>query len=65
VIHAADPGARLVLLAPGLPPAGGSGAEMLAVVSGPGRPVTAVVDLLARDALVSLCALVGSTAPAG
>jgi DNA modification methylase len=65
VIHAADPRARLVLLAPGLPPAGGNSAEMLAVASGPGRPVTAVVDLLAPDALASLCALVGSTAPAG
>jgi DNA modification methylase len=65
VIHAADPTARLVLLAPGLPPVGGSGAEMLSVAAGPGRPVTAVVDLLAPDALASLCALVGSPGHAG
>jgi site-specific DNA-methyltransferase (adenine-specific) len=49
VIHAADPQARLVLLAPGLPAAGGPGAEMLSVACGAGRPVTAVVDLLAPD----------------
>jgi len=57
VIHAADPQARLVLLAPGLPAAGGSGAAMLSVACGAGLPVTAVVDLLAPEAAASLRAL--------
>jgi DNA modification methylase len=57
VIHAADPAARLVLLTPGLPQAGGTAAAMLAIVTGPGRPVTAVVDLSAADATRRLGAL--------
>jgi len=57
VIHAADPRARLVLLAPGLPAAGGAGAEMLSVACGAGRPVTAVIDLLGKDPAARLRAL--------
>lgn len=57
VIHAADPQSRLVLLAPGLPAAGGTGAEMLRVVCGADRPVTAVIDLLGPDPAGRLRAL--------
>ncbi len=53
--HAAA--SRVVLLTTALPAKGTSGAEALRHVSGPGRPVHAVVDILAPDAAARLAAM--------
>jgi site-specific DNA-methyltransferase (adenine-specific) len=49
VVHEAEPKARFGVLTVGLP-AGPAGGRALAAVTGPRKPVAAVVDLLAADA---------------
>ncbi len=59
VLHHAAAG-RVVLLTTALPARGTSGAEALRHVSGPGRPVHAVVDVLAPDAAAHLAYVVAA-----
>ena len=56
VAHEAEPDAAFAVLTVGLP-AGPSGGRALDAVTGPGRPLTAVVDLMAPDAVARLVAL--------
>lgn len=50
VVHETDPSARYAVLTTGLP-AAVSGGRALAAVTGAGRPVAAVIDMTAADAL--------------
>ncbi|MFN8021780.1 MAG: site-specific DNA-methyltransferase [Acidimicrobiales bacterium] len=56
VVAATDPVARYAVLAWGLP-AAASGGKALDAVTGPGRPVAAVIDLSAPDCVAALRAL--------
>ncbi|MEY4175435.1 MAG: hypothetical protein RI900_2600, partial [Actinomycetota bacterium] len=56
VAHEAEPHSRFAVLTVGLP-AGQSGGRALGAVTGAGRPVHAVVDLMADDASTRLAAL--------
>ena len=53
IVHESDPRARFGVLTVGVP-AGQSGGKALEAVTGPKKPVAAVVDLLAEDVLVVL-----------
>jgi hypothetical protein len=56
VVHEADPTARFGVLTTGLP-ASASGGSALKAVTGPGRPVAAVIDLSSPDCVTALRAL--------
>ena len=56
VVHEAEPKARFAVLTVGLP-AGPTGGRALAAVTGPSKPVAAVVDLMADDAREVLAGL--------
>jgi len=58
VVAEADPKARFGVLTTGLPAAASGGAALKAV-TGPGKPVAVVIDLLADDAVASLRAAAG------
>jgi len=57
VLHAADPDRPIVLLTSGLPAARSSAAAALQRVTGPARPLDAVIDLSAPDAADRLAGL--------
>ncbi len=59
VVATATPSARYSILAPGLPSAA-TGGKALELVTGPGRPVAAVLDLLADDIVDRLRELAGA-----
>ena len=56
IVREADPSAGFAILTVGLPSAA-SGGRALAAVTGPGKPVAAVVDMLADDAVPRLAEL--------
>ena len=56
VVAATDPAARYAVVAWGLP-AAASGGKALDAVTGPGRPVAAVIDLSSPDCVTALRAL--------
>jgi hypothetical protein len=56
VIREADPAGNFAILTVGLPSAA-SGGRALAAVTGPGKAVTAVVDLVAENAVSVLASL--------
>ena len=58
VVHEAEPKARFAVLTVGLP-ASAAGGKALDVVTGPKKPVAAVVDLMSPDAVAALAALAG------
>ncbi len=58
VVHEAEPKARFAVLTVGLP-ASAAGGKALDVVTGPKKPVAAVVDLMSPDAVAALVALAG------
>ena len=62
VLHEAHPDVPLVLLATDLPAETGPGQAALRAVTGPGRPVTAVVELTAATAPADLAAVVAEAA---
>lgn len=58
VVHEAEPKARFAVLTVGLP-ASAAGGKALDAVTGPKKPVAAVVDLMSADVLAALAALAG------
>jgi DNA modification methylase len=54
VLAASEPGARLVLLTTDAPPKGSAGEAALNVVSGPGKPIAAVIRMLAEPDRIRL-----------
>lgn len=58
VVHEADPKACFAVLTVGLP-ASAAGGRALQTVTGPKKPVSAVVDVMADDALAALRSLAG------
>lgn len=49
VIHSTEPKSRLILLTTDAPASGSSGAKALAALSGRGKPIADVIELLSRD----------------
>jgi hypothetical protein len=60
IVREIEPTNRFAILTVGLP-TDGSGRRALAAVTGPGRPVAAVVDMLAKEALAMLAAMPAPT----